>query len=64
MDKFQQQLRDLLGVNVKIDVKNRTKDRATHWRGEISDQQLERIREICRPNIEVYEYARKRCLSA
>lgn len=60
LPEFQKDLRRLLGADIKIGHKNRTKDRATSWDGEFTDNQMEKIRALCRPDIEIYEYVRER----
>lgn len=60
LSEFQNDVCKLLGVNIAIGHENKTTERATSWRGDFTDKQLEKITSLCRPNIEVYGYVRER----
>ncbi|WDI32861.1 sulfotransferase family 2 domain-containing protein [Hyphococcus flavus] len=60
MESFEQQLSDQLSLNINIGYENRTSERSTHWRGDFSNETLKRIRDLCQPNIEIYNYVREK----
>lgn len=53
LDDFNERMRSDLGLDLNIEHRNRSPERP-----ETSDQVLRQIRDLCAPNIEIYEYVR------
>jgi len=61
MPDFETALEDAIGARVKIGHLNKISDRPNAWRGDFTDRQVAAIREVCRPDIEIYEFIRNHC---
>ncbi|WP_425410581.1 hypothetical protein [Hyphococcus sp.] len=60
---FERALSALLGAKLSIGHVNRTSDRATAWRGEFSEAQMDKIRTLCQPSTDIYGFVREKLIT-